>query len=166
MLREVSFHCEEEASSLAPSPRAAMISITNPGDAANLREGWGALLRVAFADAVYDVSEIEAYGRMWHLSSFGFPAKEHAVSILAFLDGLPPEITTLRVHCGAGISRSGAVAKFVAERYGLEFPHDYARHNETLYRLLQQPTRFDAVLARYPRSKPGFWASIRKRLAG
>lgn len=34
------------------------------------------------------------------------------------------------------------------------FPNDYQRYNEALYRLLEDPTTFDVVLARFPARKP------------
>lgn len=159
-IRSVNFISEATAIGLMPLPATAVISITNPGDVAPLQNGWKQLLRVAVADASYDETTIESYGRMWRLSSGGFPTKEHAETIRTFLDNLPPEIETLIVHCGAGVSRSGAVAKYVARRYGLPFPSDYNRHNEALYRLLEDPAIFDEVLARFSARKP----SLLKRL--
>lgn len=155
-IRTVTFHSESEAVRLLPSPSAAIISITNPGDIAPLRDGWGSILRLAFADASYDERTIESYARMWRLSSHGFPTKEHALAIRGFLDGIPPHIDSLIVHCGAGVSRSGAVAKYATSRYGLPFPADYDRHNEALYRLLVNPKVFDEVLSRFPARKPSF----------
>ncbi|TXT28155.1 MAG: hypothetical protein FD131_3288 [Rhodocyclaceae bacterium] len=153
-IRSVTFHSEQEAVRLLPSPSAAIISITNPGDIAPLRDGWGSILRLAFADASYDERTIASYGRMWRLSSHGFPTKEHALAIRGFLDGIPPHTDSLIVHCGAGVSRSGAVAKYASGLYGLPFPPDYNRHNDALYRLLEDPNVFDEVLARYPDRKP------------
>lgn len=153
-IRSINFISEATAIGLKPLPGTAIISITNPGELAPLIEGWEQLLRVGVADASYDEQTIESYGRMWPLSSRGFPTKAHAEAIRAFLDQLPPSIESLIIHCGAGVSRSGAVAKYAAARYGLPFPDDYARHNEALFRLLEEPTVFDAALARYPARKP------------
>ncbi len=153
-IRSINFISEATAVGLKHLPATAMISITNPGETAPLIEGWEKLLRVGVADASYDERTIESYGRMWPLSSRGFPTKAHAEEIRAFLDQLPTGIETLIIHCGAGVSRSGAVAKYASGRYGLPFPADYSRHNEALFRLLEEPTVFDAVLARYPARKP------------
>lgn len=153
-VRSINFISEATAIGLKPLPATAMISITNPRETAPLVEGWEQLLRVGVADASYDERTIESYGRMWHLSSRGFPTKAHALAIRAFLDQLPPGIESLIIHCGAGVSRSGAVAKYASARYGLPFPTDYNRHNEALYRLLKEPNVFDEVLARYPARKP------------
>lgn len=153
-IRSINFISEATAIGLKPLPATAIISITNPGEVAPLREGWEHVLRVGVADASYDEKTIESYGRMWRLSSRGFPTQDHAVAIRAFLDDLPADIETLIIHCGAGVSRSGAVAKYASRRFGLPFPADYNRHNEALYRLLEDPNIFDAVLARYPARKP------------
>ena len=161
---QVMFMCEEAAVKLEPKPGVAMISITNPGDVAPLRPGWCPLLRVALADAGYDESAIASHGRMWPLSSKGFPEKRHALQIHRFLDELPPNIELLVVHCGAGISRSGAVAKYAAERYGQPFvPAAEGEPNETLYRLLKDPEAFDKALAKYAGQRP---SSLLSRLAG
>lgn len=156
--------CEEAAVALQPSPGKAMISITNPGDVAPLRPGWSLLLRVAMADAGYDESTIASHGRMWPLSSKGFPEKRHALQIHRFLDDLPPDIECLVVHCGAGVSRSGAVAKYAAERYGQPFESAAGGEpNETLYRLLKNPEVFDDALVRYAGHHR---SSLLSRLAG
>lgn len=136
-----------------------MISITNPGETAPLPEGWGALLRVQFADACYDVPTIRSWGRMWEMSSRGFVRKHHALLIRAFLAGLPPGIGRLYVHCGAGISRSAAVAKYAARHLGAPFDETYARYNETVFALLLDPQVFDAVLAE-TQPKKSWWARL------
>jgi len=41
------------------------------------------------------------------------------------------------VHCKAGISRSAAVAKWIAERHKLDFPADYSLFNQHVYATLQ-----------------------------
>lgn len=159
-IRSINFISEAAAVVLSPMPATAMISITNPGETAPLIEGWEHVLRVRVADASYNEETIKSYGRMWHISSGGFPTKEHANAIRSFLDRLPQSVDALIIHCGAGVSRSGAVAKYAEARYRLPFPAGYNKHNEALFRLLQDPTVFDATLARYPARRP----SVVKRL--
>ena len=156
MINHVSFCSEASAAQRPPSSDTALISITNPGDIAPLKDGWAAVLRIAFADASYTEKTIESYRRMWHLSSYGFPTKKHALAIRGFLDALPPSATTLLIHCGAGVSRSAAVAKYASARYGLNFEKDYDRYNEALFRLLENPETFDRVLERFPAKRPSF----------
>ncbi len=159
-IRSVSFTSQFLAERLDPLPHAAMISIANPGETVKLRDGWGSLLRVGVADSSYDEGTIGFFGRMWWVSSYGFPAKEHALAIREFLDGLSSDTDTLIVHCGAGVSRSAAVAKYASERYQVPFPDDYHRHNEALYRLLVNPCVFDAALASYPRPRRPAWRRL------
>jgi len=40
------------------------------------------------------------------------------------------------VHCDAGVSRSAAVAKFIAQIYCLKFPEGYANHNRQVFSTL------------------------------
>lgn len=136
-----------------------MISITNPGETAPLREGWGALLRVQFADACYDDSNIRSWGRMWGLSSKGFVNKHHALLIRTFLVDLPNGIERLHVHCGAGVSRSAAVAKYAARHFDAPFDEVYNRYNETVYALLLDPQVFDSILAE-TQPKKSWWARL------
>lgn len=147
-VNSVRFCSEAEAVRLESRRNYALISITNPRDVAPLREGWETILRISFADASYDAATIQSFGRSWKASSLGFPTKAHAHTIRRFLGDLPAHIDTLVVHCGAGVSRSGAVAKYAAGRYGLPFPEEYRQYNDAVYRLLVEPDVFDAALAK------------------
>jgi protein-tyrosine phosphatase len=42
----------------------------------------------------------------------------------------------IMVHCKAGISRSAAVAKYIADKYKLPFNHSYDRYNKQVYGML------------------------------
>lgn len=143
---EVWFCPEEVAVSLTPRPASALISITNPGDIAPIQSGWGKLLRVEFLDAEYDEGTIHFLEKMWATSSRGMVNKAHALSILEFLDGLDSSISELVIHCGAGRSRSVAVAMFAADRFKAGLAGDLSQHNKTVLRLLQDPCTFDALL--------------------
>lgn len=162
-VKQVHFCGELAASALRPNASMAMISIADPGRKAVLHPGWGALLKVAFADASYTHETIAQFGRMWPASSLNFPTKEHAVAIRSFIDCLPPEVDTLHIHCGAGVSRSAAVAKYASERFGLPFPRDYTKYNDVLYQLLRNPTIFDAALAAHCTPKKGVIARFFER---
>lgn len=144
---QVVFCPEEIAAGMSPSRDMAVISITNPGDVAKLRDGWGAVLRVAFADAAYDEQDIRYLGRLWRVSSRGFPEKRHAIAIQEFIGALDPAITRLVVHCGAGQSRSAAVAMYAAKTLEVGLYGDMSRHNRTVLRLLDDPSAFDQLLA-------------------
>lgn len=57
--------------------------------------------------------------------------KEHAERIFDFLDKIQEdeEDVVLAVHCHAGISRSGAIATFAAQKYKIEFYDPYIMPN-------------------------------------
>ena len=116
------------ACALAARPDWAVISITCVGDApAPLQPGWGALLRVAFDDVdVATAGDARLFG----------PA--HAAAILTFADQVAPTVKGILVHCHAGISRSAAVAKFLAERLDAAFPDKYAVYNRRVYSTLNR----------------------------
>ena len=117
------------ACATAARPDWAVISITCVGDApAPLQEGWRALLRIAFDDV--DVAITEGDGRLFGAS--------HAAAILAFADEVAPSVKGILVHCHAGISRSAAVAKFLAERLNAPFPDKYAVYNRRVYSTLNR----------------------------
>lgn len=148
MLKQVSFVSEREAIELAPRTDVAMISITDSGRTAKLKEGWGALLRVDFPDITYDEKLLREYGNMlspkWAISDV------EAWQMRQFILGLRsmPQIETLIVHCHAGKSRSAAVAKFAAEMFSLPFDHTYDGYNITVYELLHNPDKYVSL---YPR---------------
>jgi predicted protein tyrosine phosphatase len=58
-------------------------------------------------------------------------ADEHAEAILDFLEQV--ENSDLIVHCGAGVSRSGAVAEFAAEYFRQKIdPREFTRNNSQI----------------------------------
>lgn len=65
-----------------------------------------------------------------------------ALSILKFLKKNEDLVTEAIAQCEAGISRSAAVSKFIAQIYQLPFPEGYAHYNrhvfETLYKLYEK----------------------------
>lgn len=164
----VCFCGQPEAEEISGYPTGAIVSITNPGEAAALKVGWGAVLRVQFWDSAYDEEDIRRLGPAWERQSSCFPARRHAEEIRRFIEALPPQIEFLVVHCGAGVSRSAAVAKWAAERYGAVLDRDAERCNRTVYALLLDPGRFDAVLSevRPPRPPTPRWRSVVATILG
>jgi len=156
----VRFCSEQEAVSIIPSQSMALISITNPGDTAPVMDGWGKVLRIAFADATYGEREIKFFDRMWYISSQGFFTKTHAIAIRDFLDTLDQTID-LVVHCGAGQSRSVAVAMYAAEKLGVPLDGDVSRHNVTVLQLLNNPCLFDSILPATQESA-SLWATMKQ----
>lgn len=156
---KVKFCSESEAVTIIPSKAMACISITNPGETAPLQKGWGKLLRISFADAEYDEQAIQFYQRLWMMSSNGVVTKKHALGIRLFIDGLDEQIEELVVHCGAGISRSAAVARYAAIRLGANLEGDSSKYNVTVARLLDHPYVFDHLL---PKEKTSISSVLRK----
>jgi len=132
----VSYHSEEEMKGLRPSPLYGVISITDPGRTANLPEGWGSILRLQFDD-VEEPDPYKPYGDPYARSS-RLPAAQDAREILQWLKANHRKLAGVYVHCWGGVSRSAAVAKFIAEKYGIPFDHSYDKYNTLVYDLLKQ----------------------------
>lgn len=145
----VRYVSEAVALTLVPHQSVAVVSITEPGRTADLPSGYGAVLRVQFADAEYDegtISRLWARGRPFDANAKGFPSKRTSEAIRGFLESIWAKeecFAELIVHCHAGQRRSAAVAKFASEQFGAQFDHGYTGYNKTVYALLVDPMRFD-----------------------
>lgn len=117
---------------------AAFISITEPQrpDAA-IAQGYvenDQILRLRFNDADEHFQN--------HVAGYEYDepvlfTDEHANQIIDFVENLPVEVTTIFIHCHAGISRSAAVAIALAEMFGLyETYPNYKIYNKLVYRKL------------------------------
>ena len=103
-------------------PRTALISITDPGDPARLPEGWAGVLRLEFDDIVPPFPILIRDGNQ-HRDLIPFN-ESMGTQVLEFVGAVPPDVNRVIVHCNAGISRSAAVARFLADYYG------YHLHNK------------------------------------
>ena len=131
MISSVCFVDHVAAESMVPKPGWAMISITgfNPYDVPNqarLHPNWQEVLRLEFDDVSI---------RGDHLHGI---TPNQAGQVIAFLDAVQDMVERIVVHCLAGVSRSAGVAKFVAERYGLDFDHGYGLYNRLVYETLKE----------------------------
>ncbi len=125
MLRSVMFCGRAEAKAEIPRQDWAVISIGEWGsDPAELQEGWHSILRLEFHDID---AELEPYDLF---------SEVQARRIIQFVKEIEPEVSGILVHCRAGISRSAAVAKWIAETYGLRFPESYSLYNKHVYKML------------------------------
>lgn len=109
----------------------AMISITEPFTAfgiAKLKDGWHSVLRLEFHDI-----EIPVFDAPYVMMTM-----EDAHAIIDFVHQVSPNVESIVVHCRAGISRSAAVSKWIAETYQLPFDHDYQHYNKHVYQLLSE----------------------------
>lgn len=127
MLKQVVFMSQVKAEQTPAVPGWVVISITQPSDPpAALQEGWAAVLRMRF----HDTDDAESI-----LTVF---SKEDAETVVAFVRQHAENVNGILVHCSAGISRSAAIAKFVADTYQLDFPEKYSAYNKLIYRRLNQ----------------------------
>ncbi len=113
-----------------------IISITDPDRRAQLHQGWADMLRLQFDDV--DPEYLEQLSPEERERKVLFN-EDHANQVVRWLRKNEGRLHVLLVHCWAGISRSGAVAKFVADKHGLPFPEQRAEFiNEYVYDLLQK----------------------------
>jgi predicted protein tyrosine phosphatase len=128
-MNQVVFTSRSDAESTPGREDWAIISITKPGRGpANLRWGWCGILRLSF----HDLSTEERRN-----SSRQIFSHEQAREVWTFVDDHAPFVDGILIHCDAGISRSAAVAKAIAERYALSFPVGYDMHNRLVLSKLQ-----------------------------
>lgn len=106
----------------------AVISVSEDTEV-KLMEGWFAIHCVYFHDVVPSRGCDQAHVLM---------NAQHARDIVDFVESVAPHLRRVLVHCKGGISRSAAVAKWVAERYDLPFDHGYALYNRHVCRLLTE----------------------------
>lgn len=116
MLKFVLFTDVNTAQRNAGQPDVAMISITLRGPAM-VQDGWFDVLRLEFQDTD-DSSELFAFDPLHARRIDDFVANAAELGAAGIL-----------VHCHAGISRSAAVAKWIALQYKLPFDNRYDQHN-------------------------------------
>jgi predicted protein tyrosine phosphatase len=128
MLKHVIFTSQQSACSRPAWSNWAVISITDVGtDDARLQHGWHDILRLGFDDIDH------------HVDGYVMCGEFHARAIIEFVTRCNDEkVEGILVHCYAGISRSAAVAKWIAERHGLSFPADYDEYNKHVYTTLRE----------------------------
>ena len=121
-------------------PRTALISITSPGDThARLPDGWAAVLRLEFDDVTPPFPILIRTGTQApEIVPFDTSL---AAQILAFVEALPSHVDRILVHCKAGVSRSPAVAQFLAEKYGYSLQGRTDGANPHVLSVLRQTTR-------------------------
>lgn len=135
MFERALFLSRVEAEAFPGHPGAVLVSITDPETPAPaLGPYWRDVLRLQFYDADDDVAEaVEREG----LVVCHEPDARRIVSFLERWHGEPEGPPELVAHCEAGVSRSAAVARFAAERYGLAFRWDHPWYNGRVLRLLE-----------------------------
>lgn len=126
-MEQVIFTSRGEAEAQPAKPNWAVISISDAGHGpANLQPGW------------FDVLRLDFYDREMPTIGLNLFTLEQARTIVEFVKAVAPQVDGILVHCFAGISRSAAVAKYIACTHGLPFPADYAYQNRLVFRLLNE----------------------------
>jgi predicted protein tyrosine phosphatase len=125
-LKNVIFTGRDQAEASTGWPHWSVISISGLNPAV-LKDGWHSVLRLEFDDI--DVGEEP------HILF----NESHAERVIDFVTAVQEshEVEGILVHCQAGVSRSAAVAKWIAERYGMPFPAKYMLYNKHVYRVLR-----------------------------
>lgn len=128
-LESVKFHSKTAALSLPISEKAALVSVCTPGLPVDFRPKWPpqSFLRLEFHDTDDENEE------PWICFD-----RQMARNFIDFVERIAQEKQILHIHCTAGVSRSAALARFVAEKYGLEFPERYVMDNKLVGRVLRR----------------------------
>lgn len=129
MIKRVNFINRGSMQNMQPLETWAAISISEEVET-KLHHGWYAIHRAYF----HDVDPANNKTNEPHI----LMNAAHADEIVAFVESVAPHIDVLMVNCQGGISRSAAVAKWVAERFDLPFDHNYAAYNRHVYMLMHE----------------------------
>ena len=124
------------------SASTVLISINSPIDTPDYRatkldeNAWSKILRLEFHDADQSGYSIDhRVGLLEHNQRLLFN-DAHAEQVLKFLRSTQLDHELVVVNCEGGISRSAAVAKFIAMIYRLEFPEGYMLYNRHVFSTL------------------------------
>jgi predicted protein tyrosine phosphatase len=123
MFKSVKYTGQFEAEEMIPEDNQVMISITDFGPADLHRWDLEKLLKLSFID-------VEV------LAEYCF-TKDQARLIIDDVKKWETGVDEIIVHCFAGVSRSAGVAKWIAEKYNLEFEDEYNDYNKMVYNMLK-----------------------------
>ena len=123
---ELNFFSVKEAEHLKPRDTMALISLSDPEITPEIDyDKWKHHLQLRFND-VKDTEDGTVF------------SSQMADKIIEFVITLPEQISYIAIHCFAGVSRSGAVIKFLSkfiypECYNQVFDSEYIYFNRTVY---------------------------------
>lgn len=123
MLKHVIFVNQSSAENNVGLPTWSVISITDCDDA-RIKQGWFSVHCSQFSDVDMQHSERELETAI---------NEDQALEIVDFVHAVAPHVEGILVHCKGGVSRSAAVAKWIAKTFGLPFNHQYALFNTHVY---------------------------------
>jgi predicted protein tyrosine phosphatase len=133
---ELEFYNFTEVEIMKPVSGMALISICSPGVKFNISyDKWQNSLILEFDDVGEDDSEYDPDNV--------FFSKMHANLLIDFINGLPETTKFLAVHCTQGVSRSGAVVKFLTKHvypdcFNAKFDRHYSHYNKHVYEILER----------------------------
>ncbi len=139
-IQRISVLDREQATQVPGDPQVGVISIADPGDSVPLAPGFADLLRLAFHDLDDEMfTYLQATGTS--MEAYRLFTSEDAQAVIDWVDRLAARPDPLRVvvHCHAGISRSSAIALFIAHR--CRTPLSWTAHfvpNRRVVRLLSE----------------------------
>jgi len=138
-IKRVTFVSQDEAEVLQPSDEMAMLSITDPGIKANLRQGWKNVLRIEFVDGRYTKEEVERAGELFERCYGTYMTKVHVDQIEHFLNCVKQDdnISRLVIHCRHGRTRSTAIAKYAQEYFKFVPDKKIDRFNSFTYYMMK-----------------------------
>jgi len=118
MIQRVNFINRGSMQNMHPLPNWAAVSISEQVET-KLKQGWYSIHRAFFHDVDPMVNKTDEPHILMNAA--------HAEDIVAFVESVAPHIDIMFVNCQGGISRSAAVAKWIAERFNLPFDQHYAQ---------------------------------------
>ncbi len=74
--------------------------------------------------------------------------RKQALEIRSFVDSIAANDIPSRlfVHCHAGLSRSAAVSKYVAQLYKCNLIGNLDKYNITVFEVLQDPDKYESLI--------------------
>jgi len=138
MIKHVIFTNQSTAENNAAIENWAVISISDYEDV-DIEYGWHSVHRSKFID-------VNLRSKLQENEVLMTDAQ--ALEIVEFVHKVAPEIDGILVHCRAGVSRSAAVAKYIARTFDLPFNHQYNMFNDFVYDQLIKAT---ATMNRRPK---------------
>jgi len=120
-IKKIEFMSQSEAEGIIPKQNEAIISISCPKDVVHLSNLWRNKLELKFHDIDFPEDDKVIFN------------EDHYDQIMNFLNSIENSVENIVVHCHAGISRSAAVAMFIADIYRLNFNTNYTLYNKYIY---------------------------------
>lgn len=127
----ITFCSASFAETIKPDSKMALIAIRGQDESNNINYSvWTNKLLLEFDDLTRK-----------HEDSDALFSDKHAEKLIEFVQGLPDTVNHIVIHCLAGVSRSGAVAKFLSgtvypECKDEQFDREYTLYNARVYKTL------------------------------